>query len=154
MSKSEFHQQVRELTDQLAGRELNQALQDWLNAEYGPGSETYEQLQQSCRDGVSQGWMCEREAGRIRYGRVFKPEQALRDFSVDVVIMDDCKGPHHSHPTGEIDLLMPLEGEALFDDHAAGWVVYPAGSQHSPTVSNGRAMVMYLLPQGRIEFTQ
>jgi hypothetical protein len=154
MSRSEFHRQIRALTGQLAGRELNQALQDWLNAEHGPASETYQQLQQACRDGVAEGWMCEREAGGIRYGRVFKPDTELQGFSVDVVDMDDCAGPHHSHPNGEIDLVMPLEGDALFDDHPAGWVVYPAGSAHTPTISNGRALVLYLLPDGSIEFTR
>jgi len=154
MSKSQFHAQVRELTEQLVGRELNQVLQDWLNAEHGPNSDTYEQLQQACRDGVAEGWMCEHEAGGIRYGRVFKPDAELQGFSVDVVDMDNCAGPHHSHPTGEIDLVMPLEGDALFDDNPAGWVVYAAGSAHRPTITNGRALVLYLLPDGSIEFTR
>jgi len=154
MSKSEFREQIRGLTDQLAGRELNQALQTWLNAEHGPGSDTYDQLEQACRKGVAEGWMCQHEAAGIRYGRVFKAEGDLQDFSVDVVDMNNCAGPHHSHPTGEIDLVMPLEGDALFDDNPAGWVVYPAGSAHRPTISNGRALVLYLLPQGSIEFTR
>lgn len=154
MSKSEFREQIRELTAQLAGRELDQELQAWLNAEHGPGSTTYDKLEQACRQGVADGWMCEHEAGGIRYGRVFKPEKDLQDFSVDVVDMDNCAGPHHLHPTGEIDLIMPLEGAAVFDDNPAGWVVYPAGSAHTPTISNGRALVLYLLPDGRIEFTR
>jgi hypothetical protein len=90
----------------------------------------------------------------IRYGRVFKPDDELQGFSVDVVDMNDCAGPHHSHPNGEIDLVMPLQGDALFDDHPAGWVVYPAGSEHTPTISNGHALVLYLLPEGSIEFTR
>lgn len=154
MSKSGFREQIRGLTDQLAGRELNQELQAWLNAAHGPGSETYDQLEQACRNGVAEGWMCEHQAGGIRYGRVFKPEKDLQGFSVDVVDMNDCAGPHHSHPNGEIDLVMPLQGDALFDDHPAGWVVYPAGSAHTPTISNGHALVLYLLPEGSIEFTR
>ena len=75
-------------------------------------------------------------------------------FSVDVVDMDEVVGPHHGHPNGEIDLVMPLEGEAKFDGHGAGWVVYPAGSAHHPTVSGGRALVLYLLPEGSIEFSR
>ena len=98
--------------------------------------------------------MCEHEAGGIRYGRVFRPDDELQGFSVDVVDMNDCAGPHHSHPNGEIDLVMPLQGDALFDDHPAGWVVYPAGSAHTPTISNGHALVLYLLPGGSIEFTR
>ena len=154
MSKAEFRDQISALTDQLAGRELNQELQDWLNAEHGPDSATYRQLEQSCRQGVEEGWMCEHEAGGIRYGRVFKPDDELQGFSVDVVDMNDCAGPHHSHPNGEIDLVMPLQGDALFDDHPAGWVVYPAGSAHTPTISHGHALVLYLLPEGSIEFTR
>ncbi len=154
MSSTELRQQIVELTGRIAGRALDQSLQDWLNREHGVDSETYSRLQASCRQGVDEGWLCQHEAGGIRYGRVFKPDPELNDFSVDVVDMDNVVGPHHSHPHGEIDLLMPLEGDALFDDNPAGWVVYPPGSAHRPTVSNGRALVLYLLPQGSIEFTR
>ena len=154
MSSDELRRQIVELTDQIAGRALDQALQDWLNREHGADSETYRELQARCRQGVQEGWLCQHQAGGIRYGRVFKPEPELQNFSVDVVDMDDLAGPHHSHPNGEIDLVMPLEGDALFDGNPAGWVVYPPGSAHVPTVSNGRALVLYLLPEGSIEFTR
>ncbi len=154
MPSSPFHQQIAELTTQLAGRELNTDLQTWLNQEHGVDSPTYQQLKQSCEQGVAEGWLCNREGGGIRYGRIFKPADDLAGFSVDVVDMQDLQGPHHAHPNGEIDLIMPLEGDALFDGHAAGWLVYPAGSAHHPTVTQGRALVLYLLPQGSIEFTR
>ena len=102
---------------------------------------------------MAEGWLCEREGGGIRYGRIFKPAPELNGFSVDVVDMRDIAGPHHSHPNGEIDLVMPLEGEATFDGRPAGWVVMPPGSAHRPTVAGGRALVLYLLPEGRIDFT-
>lgn len=153
MPSTQFRQQIVALTSQLAGKALDHDLQIWLNARHGIDSPTYQQLEQSCRQGVAEGWLCEREAGGIRYGRVFKPAQDLQNFSVDVVDMDNVVGPHHAHPGGEIDLVMPLEGDALFDDHSAGWVVYSPGSAHRPTVSNGRALVLYLLPGGSIEFT-
>ena len=54
---------------------------------------------------------------------------------------------------GEIDLIMPLTAGATFDGHPAGWCVYEAGSAHSPTVNAGQALVLYLLPQGAIQFT-
>lgn len=154
MPIGEFRDRIASLTSRIAGRALDGELQDWLNAGHGPGSETWRGLERSCREGVADGWLCEREAGGIRYGRVFKPDDGLQGFSVDVVDMDDCVGPHHSHPAGEIDLVMPLEGDARFDGHAAGWVVYPPGSAHFPTVSGGRALVLYLLPGGSIEFTR
>ena len=154
MPATQFRQQIADLVSQFAGTALNQDLQTWLNQTHGVDSPTYRQLEQSCRQGVEEGWLCEREAGGIRFGRAFKPAEDLQGFSVDVVEMEDVVGPHHVHPRGEIDLVIPLEGDALFDDHAAGWVVYPPGSAHHPTVSNGRALVLYLLPEGSIEFTR
>ena len=154
MSPTDFHENIAELTVQLLGRPLDASLQAWLNAEHGPGSIIYERLKQACETGVAAGWLCDREGGGIRYGRIFKPSADLHGFSVDVVDMKDIAGPHHSHPNGEIDLIMPIEGDALFDGHPAGWLVCPPGSAHRPTVSNGRALVLYLLPEGRIEFSR
>jgi hypothetical protein len=154
MPSSELHRQIARLTSRLAGRELNPGLQDWLNREHGAGSKTFREIEQTCQLGLAEGWLCQHEAGGIRYGRVFKPAAELQGFSVDVVDMDDVVGPHHRHPGGEIDLVMPLDEAARFDGHGAGWVVYEPGSAHQPTVSNGRALVLYLLPGGSIEFTR
>lgn len=154
MTPEDFRAQIAALTARLQGRPLNASLDAWLNAEIGPDSATYAQLKAACEAGVRDGWLCNREAGGIRYGRIFKPADDLHGFSVDVVDMQDLAGPHHSHPLGEIDLVMPLEGEARFDGRPAGWVVYPPGSAHHPTVSQGRALVLYLLPQGQINFTR
>ena len=52
------------------------------------------------------------------------------------------------------DLIMPIKGNAEFGNHGAGWVVYEPGSAHNPTVTNGAALVLYLLPDGEIEFTR
>jgi len=153
-SKQDFHGLIERLTARLAGRPLDDQLQQWLNSEYGSQTDGYRALKQACVDGVAQGWLCEREGGGIRYGRVFKAEDALARFSVDVVDMKDIAGPHHAHPGGEIDLIMPLEGDATFDGHAAGWCVYGPGTAHRPTVAQGRALVLYLLPEGQIEFTR
>ena len=152
MSIAEFRLQIGDLTRQLAGKPLDAGLQSWLNRELGRDSASFAALEHSCRQGVEQGWLCQREGGGIRYGRVFKAEPDLQGFSVDVVDMDRVVGPEHRHPNGEIDLVMPLEGDELFDGHGRGWVVYPPGSVHKPTVSAGRALVLYLLPDGVIEF--
>jgi hypothetical protein len=154
MSPTQFREQIAELTTQLSGRPLDTSLDSWLNAEHGVGTVTYERLKQSCEAGVAAGWLCEREGGGIRYGRIFKPESDLHGFSVDVVDMKDIAGPHHAHPNGEIDLIMPMDDGARFDGRAAGWLVCPPGSAHRPTVSGGRALVLYLLPEGRIDFTR
>ena len=154
MSPEQFRLQIAALTAQLAGRPLDAALDAWLNAEHGPASASYRTLRAACETGVREGWLCEREGGGIRYGRIFKPAPDLHGFSVDVVDMKDLAGPHHSHSTGEIDLIMPMDEGARFDDRPAGWLVCPPGSAHRPTVSGGRALVLYLLPEGRIEFTR
>ena len=161
MTPQDFHALLHGLTAQLQGRTIDSSLQTWLNTEHGPdsppnesGSNTYQQLKAACETGVAQGWLCQREAGGLKYGRIFKPDDGLHRFSVDVVDMTDVAGPHHVHPTGEIDLVMPQDSSARFDGHPAGWLVCPPGSAHPPTVTGGRALVLYLLPEGRIEFTR
>lgn len=154
MTPDKFRAQIAGLTAQLAGRAIDAELDAWLNREHGAGSATYAALKASCEAGVAEGWLCNREGGGIKYGRIFKPADDLHGFSVDVVDMTDIAGPHHVHPNGEIDLHMPLGGDATFDGRPAGWVVMPPGSAHRPTVAAGRALVLYLLPQGAIEFTK
>ncbi len=153
-AQDRFRQDIAALTAQIAGRPLDVALDTWLNAEHGAGSATFERIAEGCKTGVAEGWLCNREGGGIKYGRVFKPADDLHGFSVDVVDMANIAGPHHTHPLGEIDLLMPLEGDALFDGRPAGWIVKEPGSAHRPTVTQGRALVLYLLPQGQIEFSK
>lgn len=149
-----FRQRIAAITSKIAARPLDAALDTWLNAEWGAGSAMFADLEQSCRQGVADGWLCDREGGGLRYGRIFKPAADLGGFSVDVVDMTDVAGPHHSHPNGEIDLVMPLDPGATFDGRGAGWVVYGPGTAHRPTVAGGRALVLYLLPEGRIDFTR
>ncbi|GAB1575432.1 hypothetical protein BPNSA17_02650 [Bordetella petrii] len=149
-----FHQLMRSITAPLAGLPLDQALQERLNRDMGAASQPYREVFAACRQGVAEGWLCGREGGGIRYGRVFPADDELAGFSVDVVEMPSLAGPHHAHPHGEIDLIMPLDEAARFDGHPAGWLVYGPGSAHHPTVSGGRALVLYLLPGGAIEFTR
>jgi hypothetical protein len=152
MTPSEFQSLIGRLTEEIAGVPLGPALEARLNAEHGPGSRGYALIFDACREGVKAGWMCSREADGIRYGRVVKPSEATHGFSVDVVEMENVAGPHHAHPNGEIDLIMPLTEGACFDGRPAGWCVYEAASAHRPTVTQGRALVLYLLPQGAIDF--
>ena len=182
MTPATLRQQIADLSHQLAGRTLDASLDAWLNREHGADSATYRALKSTCIAGVAEGWLANREGGGLRYGRIFKPADDLHGFSVDVVDMapprwaapskaqpprgaadgtpsaggeQDCiAGPHHSHPNGEIDLIMPIDADARFDGRPAGWLVCAPGSAHHPTVTQGRALVLYLLPQGSIEFTR
>lgn len=154
MTPEAFTDQIATISRRIAGRPLDQALEDELNATFPAGGPEYRALVDACRDAIAAGWMCSREAGGIRYGRVVKPGGATHGFSVDVVEMENVAGPHHRHPNGEIDLIMPLSGGARFDGHGAGWLVYEPGTAHRPTVTEGKALVLYLLPEGSIEFTK
>jgi len=153
MDVTGFQTLISNITAEIAGAPLDSSLEAHLNADHGPGSHVYESLVAACRIGVRDGWLCQREADGIHYGRVLKATDATHGFSVDVVDMENIVGPHHVHPNGEVDLIMPLTPGACFDSHPAGWCVYEAGSAHRPSVSQGRALVLYLLPQGAILFT-
>lgn len=150
----EFTTLIAGVTGRIAGQTLDSQLDARLNAEFPAGGAEFEQIFEACKDAIAAGWMCNREAGGIKFGRVIKPTDAIHGFSVDVVVMDDCKGPHHRHTNGEIDMIMPLDEGAKFDGRGKGWLVYPAGHAHYPTVTGGKAIVLYLLPGGAIEFTK
>jgi hypothetical protein len=154
MTPVEFKALLAPVARQVAGRPLDATLQAELNRRFSPAAGEYLSIFAACRAAVADGWMCAREAGGIRYGRVIKPDAELAGLSVDVVEMRDLAGPHHRHPHGEIDMIMPLTAGATFDGHPAGWLVYGPGTSHSPTVAGGSALVLYLLPQGAIEFTK
>jgi hypothetical protein len=153
-TRDRFNSLVARITDFIAERPLDEDLEEELNRTFPFMCTEVTGIFECCRMGVAEGWMCSRDAGDIRFGRVIKADPATRGFSVDVVDMKPIAGPHHRHPHGEIDLIMPLQSGALFDGHGAGWMVYGPGSSHSPTVTKGRALVLYLLPQGAIEFTK
>ena len=150
MSLEDFQSLIGEVTGAISGREVSGALADELNARFPADGATFKSIQAACEAAVAEGWMCDREMGGIRFGRVIKD---IDGFSVDVVRMKDVVGPHHRHPNGEVDMVMPLSGDAEFDGSGAGWVVYEPDSAHKPTVSGGEALVLYLLPGGAIEFT-
>jgi len=154
MSATEFTELMASITGRIAGRPVDKTLEADLNALFPAGGDVFRSVEDACRAGVAEGWLCNREHAGIKYGRVVKPGPATHGYSVDVVEMDEIAGGHHRHPTGEIDLVMPIAGDARFDGHGAGWLVYEPGSAHSPTVSGGKAWVLYLLPQGAIEFTK
>lgn len=151
-AQREFRELIATITAGVAGKPLDQALESELNRQWPAGSPVFRQLFEACRAGIEQGWMCRHESGGIRYGRVLKPADDLHGFSVDVVDMDRVVGPQHRHPKGEIDLVMPLTQQARFDGRGVGWRVYAPDSAHPPTVSDGRALVLYLLPDGAIDF--
>lgn len=149
-----LRQVVEPVTRHIAGRTLDKRLESELNRAFPAGSETFRAIERACHAGIVAGVLCTQGDARRRFGRVFEPDDGLARFSVDVVDITDLVGNHHNHPTGEIDLIMPVDRGAKFDGRGAGWLVYEPGSGHRPTVTEGRALILYLLPEGRIEWTK
>jgi len=151
MTKDEFAALMSEVTRTAAGKPVDAALANTLNDRFPASGGTFQAIRQACESAIAAGWMCEREQGGIKFGRVIKD---IDGFSVDVVHMADVVGPHHRHPNGEIDMVMPIDPAAKFDGHGAGWVAYGPDSAHKPTVTGGAALVLYLLPGGAIDFSR
>ncbi|NNE37520.1 MAG: DUF4863 family protein, partial [Gammaproteobacteria bacterium] len=142
ISREDLQKLIDPVISFIAEKELDANLETELNREFPPDSPVYQGIEQACHDAIKAGWMCKYEADGIRFGRVLKPSVELNGFSVDVVDMQNIRGPHHRHPNGEIDMVMPIDANAKFDDMGAGWKVYQADSAHFPTVSEGQARVL------------
>ncbi len=153
MAQADFEEIMSDVAAAIGERVLDDSLTEFLNTTYPADGDTFRKVESLCQEGEAEGWLCAREMGGIRFGRVIKPGAQAGRFSIDVVRMTEMKGPHHVHTKGEIGMIMPIEGAAEFDDMPRGWYVYPAGSAHWPTVTKGEAYILYLLPDGEIEFT-
>lgn len=152
MSPDAFRSLMRPIAAAIAGKPIDRSLAEALNRDFPGDGPTVAGIEQACHAAIAAGWMCAQGAEGRRFGRVIEPAADTHDLSVDVVDLTEIVGPLHRHPTGEICLVMPVDAEAKFDGKGRGWCVYGPGSAHRPTVRGGRALVLYLLPEGRIEF--
>ena len=153
MSKQRFLDTIASVASAIGDRPLDDRLAAFLNAEFPKNGKAFADLEALCAEGERDGWLLGREAGAVKFGRAVKPGAEAGRFSVDVVRMKDVKGPHHVHTTGEIGAVMAIAGAPKFDAFDEGWYVYGPGSDHWPTVAGGEAYVLYLLPDGAIQFT-
>jgi len=122
-----------------------------LAGRFDPAGEDAAELRAALIDLLDDGSIAGNGEMPVKWGRVAKASAETNDYSIDVVLMNG-PGPRHTHPTGEIDYCIPMEGEPTFEGCAAGWVVMPSGSTHVPEVTNGTMLIVYLLPGGAIEF--
>ena len=153
MNINEFQALIKPVTDVVSSNAVDAALADKLNRLFPPGSETFDAIEKACHNAVADGWMCaEGEEGGPRWGRIIEPNQQTVGLSVDVVKLKDWVGSKHRHPKGEVCMILPLTPDALFDDMPRGWCVFEPDTEHHPTVSNGEALVLYMLPDGQIDF--
>ncbi len=153
MNVDQFRDLIRPVAVVAAGRALTPELGEELERRFPPDGSQFRTIEAACHQAIAAGWMCAQGGAGRRFGRVIEPGPETSNLSVDVVDLTDIVGPHHRHPNGEICMVMPVTPSACFDGKGAGWKVYPPGSAHHPTVSAGRALVLYMLPEGRIEFT-
>jgi len=127
------------------------AARDELTRRFDPSGDAASALRGALIDLLDEGSIAANGEMPVKWGRVAKATDETRGFSIDVVLMNG-PGPRHTHPAGEVDYCVPLEGEPTFEDTSAGWVVMPPGSTHVPEVQNGTMLIVYLLPGGAIEF--
>lgn len=148
-----FQKLLKPVTDFASGQTVDRDLAAELNRRFPGDGETFNAIEAACHEAIADGWMCAQGSNGRRFGRVIEPAQETGGLSVDVVDLENIVGPHHRHPTGEICMVMPITGSARFDGNGRGWCIFEPGSDHRPTVTNGEALVLYMLPQGEIEFT-
>ena len=153
MDIERFQKLHEPVTDFVSSQVVTAELAAELNRRFPHNGDLFNSIEAACHEAIADGWMCAQGAAGRRFGRVIEAGEETGGLSVDVVDLTDIVGPHHRHPTGEICMIMPVTESARFDDNPRGWCVFEPGSDHRPTVTDGEALVLYMLPQGRIEFT-
>lgn len=122
-----------------------------LEARFDPAGEEGKALASKLEGLLAEGQLCENGELPVRWGRVSKATEESLGFSIDVVHMNGA-GPRHRHPAGEVNFCVPLSGSPSFEKQTAGWVVMAPDSIHVPAVEGGEMLIVYLLPQGEMEF--
>jgi len=153
MNVDHFQNLLRPVTDFVSSQAVDSALAEQLNRRFPPHGEKFNAIESACHEAIADGWMCAQGGAGRRFGRVIEASEQTGRLSVDVVDLVNIVGPHHRHPAGEICMIMPVTEGARFDDMPRGWCVFEPGSEHRPTVTDGEALVLYMLPDGKIEFT-
>lgn len=144
--------QLRPLTKWLNGRKLNKQLSRDLGRRFPMSDPNIVKLLNSLREGFGAGRLGKRVDPKTVYQHIADAAAEHSQYSIDAVVLTNVKGGRHRHPRGEIDLVIPLQDEARFDGKGEGWLVYPPNSRHSPTVTGGSAIVLFLLPNGEMAF--
>ena len=122
-----------------------------LHRQFAPEGKEGIALRHALVEAVASGLICNKGNEAIKYSRLCKPDATPHDLSVDFVWMTG-PGINHRHPRGEINLCFGEEGHPRFDGQPEGWVVFPPGSAHVPTVTGGRMLIVYFLPGGAVEW--
>ncbi|WP_425286886.1 DUF4863 family protein [Microvirga vignae] len=103
-------------------------MEKWLTEKYGEDSELYRDLLRLINLGVAEGWAANQkiDGPNYRRSRILEPSPETFRFSITAVYMNSknpqrCKeeydneilrGQYHGHPSGEINLVVPLDEDA------------------------------------------
>ena len=152
--KSEALALVYRVLKHIGDRPFDAELEFRLNRHFGPCSGIYEALTRLLNIGVEEGWVgyAPVEGAGYHRGRIADPASETAGMSVESALLRNVKGQYHCHTRGEIDMIIPIDSSAQFCGHGAGWVVYPPLSEHYSTVTGGKALFMFFLPNGEIEY--
>lgn len=148
-------EQFRPLCEAAAGLDLTdpRAARAELVRRFDPASAAAREVERGLRALLAEGRIAERGELPVKWGRVSKAVPETQDFSIDVVHMNGA-GPRHRHPHGEVNYCIALDGAPRFEGEPPGWVVLAPGSDHVPTVTGGTMLIVYLLPQGALEWVK
>jgi hypothetical protein len=131
------------------------ALLDSLRGRFPEHGADAHALATALRSGVADGSLCDRGDANARFSRVAKPGPDTCGLSVDVVSLEG-EALRHRHPRGEVTFAIaadPSSTGSRFDGEPPGWVFRAPGSEHVPTVTGPRMILLYFLPEGAIEWT-
>lgn len=133
---------------------LGSHLEARLNAEFGPDSESFQEMTRLVRLGFSEGWAFyeEIDGDTYRRGRLANSSDAPHEFAIESARLKDVKGNYHTHTLGEINMIQPVDTDARFCGAGMGWKVFAPGTSHYPTVTGGLCTFIFLLPKGAIEY--
>ena len=122
-----------------------------LNQEFSASNPQLKSAIAQAKQGIEEGWLCDRENAGVKFSRVAKPSDATFNLSIDAVLMSG-EGAAHAHPNGEVSLCIPMQGDPVYDEFEHTWAPYPPGSSHTPTVVGGEMLVLYFLPDGAMDW--
>jgi hypothetical protein len=145
---------VHRVLNYIGDRPFDAELEFQLNRRFGPCSGTYEAIARLLTLGLEESWVAYApvEGAGYHRGKIAEPTNETARMSIETALLCNVKGQYHSHTRGEIDMIIPIDSSAQFCGHGAGWVVYPQLSEHFPTVTGGKALIMFFLPNGEIQY--
>lgn len=154
--KPELVRRLDELIAFIGDRPLDQALEDNLNDEFGPQTERFSEIKRLVRVGIDESWACYQviDGEDYRRGRIGVSNDSTHDFVIESARLRNVKGNYHLHPLGEINMIQPVDPTGTFCGSGEGWKVFAPNTKHYPTVAGGTVTFIFLLPKGKIEYTE